>query len=49
MEMGLFTGARLKVKRRSAFKGPLLIEVQGVHLGLRVKDAESIVVSVAGR
>ncbi|MBR1983959.1 MAG: ferrous iron transport protein A [Clostridia bacterium] len=41
-ELGLTVGSKIKVVRFSPFNDPVLIEIRGYRLILRVKDAKKI-------
>lgn len=47
-ELGLTPGAPVRVLRRAAWGGPLLVQVRDYLLSLRRTEAESIVVVPAG-
>ena len=45
-ELGLTIGSKIKVIRYSPFNDPIIIEIRGYNLALRVKDAKKIGVKV---
>lgn len=42
LEMGLRKGTRIRVEKYAPLKDPLELVVKGVHLSLRVEEAERI-------
>ncbi len=40
--LGFLPGARIRVARRMPLGGPLEVEVRGVRMALRVRDAQAI-------
>lgn len=42
LEMGLLKGTRIRVEKYAPLKDPLELVVKGVHLSLRVEEAERI-------
>ncbi len=47
LEMGLVKGTRLRVEKYAPLKDPLELVAKGVHLSLRVEEAEQIEVEKA--
>ena len=48
MELGLISGAKVRVVRRGLFGDPLQIEVRGTMLSLRKAQAERIALTLLG-
>lgn len=44
MEMGLIKGATLKVEKYAPLRDPLELVIKGMHLSLRVDEAENVLV-----
>ena len=45
MEMGVIPGARIRMIKKTPFKGPLEIKIRSFYISLRYEDANWILVS----
>ena len=45
VEMGLLPGVKVRMIKKTPFRGPLEVKIRSCHLSLRFQDAEQILVS----